>query len=152
MKLKLMKSEIPRPDDFTWEYEWRNVYYLHTTHINKEAFELDIYKGPVNAENPRADENHQDGTPYLRIFGLDRLDTDGNPQPDGLVDHRQIDFVSGHLVFPQRCPFCPCPNTSYTGDPADTLKEGVRSIYSSSNIADRREDSNYYIYVEMTCW
>ena len=152
MKLKLVKSETPRPGDFTWEYEWRNVYFLRTTYIDKEAFKLDIYKGPVNAENPREDKNHQDGTPYLRIFGLDQLDRNGNPQPDGLVDYRQVDFTLGYLVFPQRYPFSPVPGVSYTGNPADTLKERVEPIYSSSHVLDRREASKYYIYVEMTGW
>ena len=152
MKLKLVKSETPRPGDFTWEYEWKNVYFLRITYIDKEAFKLDIYKGSVNAENPREDKNHQDGTPYLRIFGLDQLDRNGNPQPDGLVDYRQVDFTLGYLVFPQRYPFSPVPGVSYTGNPADTLKERVEPIYSSSHVLDRREASKYYIYVEMTGW
>ena len=148
MKLKLIKPEnTPSPKDFTWEYEWKNVYYLRTNNIDKERLKLDIYKGPFRAENPKKDKNTQEGTMYLRIFGLDQLDLSGNPQPDGLVDYRQIDFDLGYLIFPQRYPFSPPPNVSYTGNLADTLKERVDAIYNSNNLNDRREDSKYYIYV-----
>jgi len=152
MKLKLIKPEWPRPKDFTWEYEWKNVYHLRWRNIDKERFKLDIYKGFLNAENPKEDKNTQDGTLYLRIFGLDSLDLNGDPNPDGIVDYRQIDFDWGFLIFPQRYPFSPPPNVTYTGNPADTLKERVNSIYSSNNMADRREDSKYYIYVEIITW
>ena len=149
MWLKLIKPENkPSPQDFTWEYEWKNVYSLRGTNIDKEGFELDIYKGFLNAENIQEDKNAQDSTLYLRIFGLDQLDLTGNPQPDGVVDYRQIDFGWGYLIFPQRYPFSPPDSVSYTGNPADTLKERVNSIYSSNNANDQREESKYYIYVE----
>jgi len=138
MRLKLIKPENkPSPQDFTWEYEWKNVYSLRSRNIDKEGFNLDIYRGPLNAENIQVDKNTQDSTLYLRIFGLDQLDLTGNPQPDGVVDYRQIDFGWGYLIFPQRYPFS-----------ADTLQEKVNSIYSSNNMNDRREESKYYIYVE----
>ncbi|MCK4385870.1 MAG: cell surface protein SprA, partial [candidate division Zixibacteria bacterium] len=137
MKLRLIKPDTPSPKDFTWEYEWKNVYSLRAKNINKEDFKLDIYKGALNAENIQEDKNTQDSTLYLRIFGLDQLDLSGNPQPDGVVDYRQIDFGWGYLIFPQRYPFS-----------ADTLQEKVNSIYSSNNMNDRREESKYYIYVE----
>ena len=137
MWLKLIKPDTPKPEDFTWEYEWKNVYYLRAKNIDKEGFKLDIYKGFLNKENPQEDKNTQDSTLYLRIFSLDSLDLVGDPKPDGIVDYRQIDFGWGYLIFPQRYPFS-----------ADTLQEKVNSIYSSNNMNDRREESKYYIYVE----
>jgi len=155
MWLKLIKPDKPDPNDFTWEYEWKNVYRLTrgmSANIDKEGFELDIYKGPLNDEKPQEDKNTQDSTLYLQIFGLDQLDLSGNLQPDGLVDYRQIDFVLGYLIFPQRYPFSfspPPPNGSYTGKSADTLNEKVSSIYSSDNIKVLQEHSEYYLYVEL---
>jgi hypothetical protein len=145
-RLKLIKPDMPKPEDFTWEYEWKNIYYLRANNIDKEGFKLDIYKG--NAENILVDKNTQDSTLLLRIFGLDSLDLRGDPNPDGIVDYRQIDFGLGYFIFPQRYPFSPPPNVSYTGNPADTLKERIVSIYSSNDLNKRREDSKYYIYVE----
>ncbi len=148
MKLKLIKPEAPRPEDFTWEYEWKNVYYLRAKGIEREEFELDIYKGFLNAEKIDEDENAQDSTLYLRVFGLDQLDLSGHPLPDGVADYRQIDFVLGYLIFPERYPFSPRPGVTYTENPGDTLMERVDAIYSTNNINDRREQSRYYKYVE----
>jgi hypothetical protein len=148
MKLKLIKPEVPNPKDFTWEYEWKNVYYLRAKNIDKDGLKLDIYKGPYNAENIQIDKNTQDSTLYLRIFGLDALNLSGDPTPDGIVDRRQINFGLGYFIFPQRYPFSPPSNLSYTGNPADTLKERVTKIYSSNNMDERRQDSKYYIYIE----
>jgi hypothetical protein len=148
MKLKLIKPETPRPEDFTWEYEWKNVYSLRGTNIDKDGFKLDMYKGFLNAENIQEDKNAQDSTLYLRLFGLDQLDLSGNRQPDGEVDFRQIDFGLGYLIFPQRYPFSPRSDTTFTGNPADTLRERVNSIYGSNNMNERREESKYYIYVQ----
>jgi hypothetical protein len=148
MKLKLIKPETPDPKDFTWEYEWKNVYYLRARNIDKQGFTLDIYRG--NTENILVDKNIQDSTLYLRVFGLDSLDLSGNIKPggDGIVDYRQINFGLGYFIFPQRYPFSPRPNLSYTGNPADTLKERVSSIYNSKELSTRTEDSKYYIYVQ----
>ena len=148
MKLKLIKPETPKPEDFTWEYEWKNVYDLRAKNISKQGFKLDIYKGPLNGENIQVDKNTQDSTLYLRIFGLDSLDLSGDRTPDGLVDYRQIDFGLGYFIFPQRYPFSPPHGLSYTGNPADTLRARVDSLYSSNNTERRKEDSKYYIYVE----
>jgi hypothetical protein len=148
--LKLIKPETPKPEDFTWEYEWKNVYNLGaklgTKSIDKEGFKLDIYKG--NAGNIQVDKNTQDSTLFLRIFGLDSLDLSGNPNPDGIVDYRQIDFGLGYFIFPQSYPFSPPSGLTYTGNLADTLRERVSSIYSSNDPTQQREDSRYYIYVE----
>lgn len=149
MTLKLIKPDAPRPTDYTWDYEWKNVYYLGARNIEREGFSLNIYKGLPYVENINEDPNHQDGTPFLRILGLDLVDLNGDPNPDGVVDYRQIDFGLGYLIFPNRHPFAPDPNQSFTGNPADTLKEKVESIYYGVHPQQPREDSKYYIYVEL---
>ena len=152
MRLKLIKPDTPKPKDYTWEYEWKNVYDLGTTDIPEERFRLLIYKGPLNAENIWEDPISQDGTLYLQIFGLDQLDLDGNANPDGIIDYRQMDFDLGYLIFPNRHPFAPYPNISFTGNPKDTLQEQVYMIYRSNNLMDRLEQSTYYLYVVVTSW
>jgi hypothetical protein len=149
MHLKLIKPDNPKPTDYTWDYEWKNVYFLNSKYIEREGFHLDIYKGTPNAENTTVDKNYQDSTLYLRVFGLDQLDLNAAPKPDGIVDYRQIDFGLGYLIFPNRHPFAPTPSSAYyTGNPADSLKEKVESIYSSNQLQDKVEESKYYIYVQ----
>jgi len=150
MTLKLIKPDDPKPTDYTWDYEWKNVYSLGARNIEREGFRLDIYEGFDKAENIDEDPNYQDSTRYLRIFGLDQLDLNAEENPDGIVDYRQIDFGLGYLIFPHRHPFAPYPNYSFTENPGDTLKDEnkVKSIYYWDEPSQPREDSKYYIYVQ----
>jgi hypothetical protein len=148
MVLQLLKSDDPKPSDYTWDYEWKNVYYLGNRNIQREGFRLDIYKGAPNAEDITQDPNYQDSTSYLRMFGLDDLDLNASPKPDGIVDYRQIDFGLGYLILPNRHPFAPDPNVSLTGNPADTLKDKVDQIYNWTSDREPAENSKYYIWVE----
>ncbi len=148
MVLKLLKSDDPKPTDYTWDYEWKNVYFLGRKNMEREGFRLDIYKGLPLAENINEDPRNQDSTSYLRIFGLDQLDLDAGENPDGIVDYRQIDFGLGYLIFPNRHPFAPHPNISFTGNPGDTLKDKVEQIYSWTVKTEPAENSAYYMWVE----
>jgi hypothetical protein len=139
MTLKLIKPETPKPDDYTWYYEWKNVYYLGARNIEREGFALDIYRGPDNAETVTEDPNYQDSTLYLRMFGLDELDLNADLNPDGIVDYKWIDFGLGYLIFPLDRPF-----SSDNG----LLKDPVDTIYTSDRLEDRREQSKYYIHVQ----
>jgi hypothetical protein len=148
MVLKLLKSDDPKPSDYTWDYEWKNVYYLGNRNIQREGFRLDVYMGDPNAEDITQNPDYQDSISYLRLFGLDDLDLNANSKPDGIVDYRQIDFGLGYLIFPNRHPFAPDPNVSLTGNPADTLKNKVDLIYNWTSKNDPAENSKYYIWVE----
>jgi hypothetical protein len=152
-RLKLIKPDIPKPTHRTWGYEWKNVYSLGGRNIEREGFNLDIYEGSPGGEKVNEDKNYQDSTRYLRILGLDQLDLNADPNPDGIVDYRQIDFGLGYLIFPNRHPFANHPSgnrqdSSFTGNLADTLKEKVDSIYYSNSTTARMANSKYYIYVQ----
>lgn len=108
-RLKLIKPDIPKPTHHTWEYEWKNVYSLGDRNIERDGFRLDIYIGSPGGEKVNEDKNYQDSTRYLRILGLDQLDLNADPKPDGIVDYRQIDFGLGYLIFPNRHPFANHP-------------------------------------------
>jgi len=151
MRLKLIKPDAPKPDDYTWNYEWKNVYYLGARNIEREGFSLDIYRGLPNAENINEDLNFRDSTRYLRLFGLDQLDLNADENPDGIVDYRQVNFGLGYLTFPHGHPFAPYPNVPFPGlNPGDTLKDEnkVESIYSWDDPNQPREDSKYYIHIQ----
>jgi len=148
--LKLLKPKESRPDQVTWEYEWRNVYYLGSKNIGEDGLKIDIYNG-IGGENPATDPNNYNGVRYLRIFGLDRYDKSGLPNPDGVIDFsiNQLDLVKGLLIFPDRHPFA--TGRSYTDTLSDTLSDGnkVPALYNTIfTNRSRSETSKYYIYVE----
>ena len=144
--LKLIKDYNPQPNYTTWNYEWKNVYYLGATNIDRDGFKLDIYKGKPDAENLQVDKNSQDTIPYIRILGLDRFDLSGQPKPDNLVDLSQIDLYQGYLYFPQLQPFA--ADTSYNGNMNDTLAIKIDTIYKTTILEDKNLASQYYIYFE----
>lgn len=144
--LKLLKPEKSKPQDVTWEYEWRNVYSLQSRNIDRDGLVIDVYKGISGAEKTDVDQNHQNGVRYLQMLGLDRYDQSGNPIPDGIIDFSQIDFDDGLLFFPDRHPFA--SKRSFTDNQADTLSQQVPEIYNSNLSEDRTEASTYYISVE----
>ena len=106
-KLKLLKPQNPEP--YTWQYVLRNIYSLGGANIDPSSFKLRI---EINAftDFPNLDLDSQgrgSGLDWFRIFGLDRLDQQGNPHPDGLVDIGDpylFDFQRGLLKFPVDVP------------------------------------------------
>lgn len=135
VRLKLIKPENPRPSHPTWKYEWKNVYYLGAKNINEEGFELKIYLDLPSGE----DEDTQDGVSFLQIFGLDKYDLDGNPNPDERVDlvPEIVNLQRGELIFPDLQPFA-----------LDTLDVKVEEIYKAHDYRTKSEASRYYIEVK----
>jgi cell surface protein SprA len=127
--LKLIKHRNPDSSQVTWEYMWRNVYYLQSTNIDLDGLEIEIYKGASGTERNEQNLDNQDGVPYIRILGLDRDPQSGGEGIDGKVDVHSgmILPVQGLLVFPSRKPFA----TSQVYPP-DTfrLAEQVNEIYA----------------------
>jgi len=147
MKLKLIKNSSPDVSMVSWDYVWRNVYYLKSTNIDVEGLELNIYKGPKGTEITVDNLDHQDGTQYIRILGLDQYDSrkPGEKSPDGNVDVNTgiIEPEFGLLIFPNRTPFYPSENIDSTA-----LKDTVPEIYSNSYAhVDAQNASKYYIEV-----
>jgi len=139
--LKLIKPENPRPSDATWDYEWKNVYDLRGREIQREGFELKIYKGDGDLS---IDKNYQesDKNNYLTILGLDSLNLDGQLEPDGIIDlvDEKINLNEGLLIFPTKKPFC---------DNLIGLDDTVHKIYYlPNNDADRTHSTKYYIYIK----
>jgi hypothetical protein len=144
--LKLIKPQYLKPQYITWEYEWRNVYSLRSRNIDPDGLKIDIYKAVKGDEDPNRNLNQQDGVRYLEILGLDRYNTRGEREPDGVFDQSQVILGKGYLLFPQRHPFA--SDFSFSSNPDDTLKEKVREIYTSNVSQDITDASKYYIYVE----
>lgn len=102
-RMKLLKPS--QQDYFTFQYVLRNIYPLGGTNIDSESFELRIETTDQSADNP---DFHTPGISYLRVFGLDRENAQGQPGHDGLVDkHRNVifDLDNGLLRFPLDFPF-----------------------------------------------
>ena len=104
LKLKLIKPDGALPGDPSWDLEWKNVFYLNTSGINKEGFDLKIREslGGEEAELTAL------GQSFLQLFGLDRTGVGSEQEPDGIIDldyENILNLRRGELIMPYLVPF-----------------------------------------------
>jgi len=115
LKLKMLKPDNALPGDPSWDLEWKNVFYLKSTGINSDGFDLKMIRSLGGDESELAD----DGTPFLQLFGLDRKGVGAELEPDGIIDldyENILNLRRGELIFPFLYPFM--PDSSIDGQPA----------------------------------
>ncbi len=104
--LKLLKPNSPDPSDRTWDLSWKNVYSLQAFNVNLDDFEGRMYLTGANRDDERV-EQFDDGENIVEVFGLDFFDSEGQRNPDGLIDKVFIRPAEGELWFPDLTPFDP---------------------------------------------
>ena len=109
--LKLLRPSKINTQVPTWDLMMKNIYNLNASNISKEAFQLRvIYRDDkTGIDNPslHEGENTKD-VPLIRIFGLDKLNQSGDPQPDAnfdFVEDVTINTERGYMLFPVLEPF-----------------------------------------------
>jgi cell surface protein SprA len=90
--LRLLKATITNPRIPLWDLMMKNIYSLGAFQVNRENFRLDLlYNNPTTGVDvnyiPRAP---LDQIPLIQALGMDRLDPNNAPNPDGMFD-----FVDG---------------------------------------------------------
>ena len=109
--LKLLRPSNINTSIPTWDLMMKNIYNLNANQIENENFELRInYRDDaVGFNNPSLNE----GTltrdkPLIRLLGLDRLNSNNDPQYDGNFDFIEgytINSKKGNIIFPVIEPF-----------------------------------------------
>ncbi|MBK8491603.1 MAG: cell surface protein SprA [Saprospirales bacterium] len=95
--VKMLKSTTQRVDVPAWDLMMKNVYSIGAFNVNQQDFKLDIYyEEPAGGEKRFLPDTDIKGKPLLSVFNLDNLNTQGDPQPDGVFD-----FVPGVTINPQ---------------------------------------------------
>ncbi|WP_394801480.1 T9SS outer membrane translocon Sov/SprA [Belliella filtrata] len=84
----------------TWDLMMKNVYNLNASQIQKDGFQLQvIYRDDrTGLDNPSLLEGENlKNVPLIRVTGLDNLNPQNDPSPDG-----NFDFIPGITIFPDR--------------------------------------------------
>ena len=138
--LKMLKSSItqlnlsngdPSP---LWEGMMKNVYSMRAFGVSNEEFRLDVW---YNDPSTGVDLNYiprspLDGTLLLQLLGLDRMDINTMPNPDGVFDYIDnaateggtINSQNGRIFFPSVEPF------------GDNLRNMINDRVSDPNLAE----------------
>jgi cell surface protein SprA len=155
--LRLLKSTITNPRIPLWDLMMKNVYSLGAFQVNREDFRLDIlYNNPATGIDvnfvPRAPI---DDDILLQVLGVDRLDPQNAPNPDGWFDFVDgafstggtVNTQNGRIVFPVLEPFGTTLNAALIGpDPGNPIQpESVRKsvvfqvLYDSTKVAAQNQ-------------
>lgn len=108
--LKMLKSAVLDVRTPVWDLMMKNVYSLSAFQVDKEDFRLDVLymNDETGVPIPFLPEGNLNKSLLVRVMGLDRVNLNNDPYPDGLfdfVDGITIDQRTGRIFFPVLEPF-----------------------------------------------
>ena len=132
--LKLLKATSQRPSLPIWDLMLKNVYAIGYGTLTPQDFKLDVlYQEPgLGWKRYVPFGNKNQGSPIISLINLDRLNNQGDPQPDGVFD-----YVEGYTVYSQfsRVMF---PVLEPFG------RDLAKNIYVDTSVVPNIKDSLYY--------
>jgi len=135
--VKMLKSTTQRVDVPAWDLMMKNVYSIGAFNVNQQDFKLDIYfEEPAGGEKRFLPDTDIKGKPLLDVFNLDRLNTQGDPQPDGVFDYVPgvtINPQNGRIMFPVLEPFGSAL-AKQIPNPLDSARYVYQQLYDSTKI------------------
>lgn len=133
--VKMLKSTTQRTDVPTWDLMMKNIYSIGAFQVTQQDFRLDIfYDDPGKGQKRFLPESNLAGQPLLRVFNLDNLNTQGDPQPDGIFDFVAgvtINLRNGRIMFPVLEPFGSAL-AEQIDDPTSRRKFVYQELYDST--------------------
>jgi cell surface protein SprA len=111
--LKMLKSTTANVKFPIWDLMMKNVYAVGTANVDPQEFRFDVYyEDPGRGQRRFIDDPliplSMRTRPLLQVFGLDNLNLQGDPGPDGIFDFvpgLTISLRSGRIMFPVLEPF-----------------------------------------------
>lgn len=120
--VKLLKSNITSVTEPIWDLMMKNIYPIGAYQLEKEDFKLNIFYTDPSPVNFITEAQASPGHPYaqlpedvkdeilLRVFNLDRLNFNNDPQNGGdgffdFLDGITVDSQNGRIIFPTVEPF-----------------------------------------------
>ncbi len=134
--VKLLKGTNLTPKLPNWNLMMKNIYSIGSYQVNKENFYLDILYEDSKAGTTinYIPEGAIKNKPLLSVLNLDKLNSQGDPYPDGIFDF--VDGVTvlsegGKVIFPVLQPFGSYLRTKI-GDNAIADRYVYQELYDSS--------------------
>jgi len=142
--VKLLKSTITNVRLPIWDLMMKNIYAMGAYQVSSEDFRMDILYANDNTGVPL---NYLSDSPIkdeilLKIFNLDRLNKNGDPQPDGYFDFLNgitVDSRNGKIIFPSTQPFGKYLENKLAGDNAAIKKYVFQELYDSTKFVAQQQ-------------
>ena len=138
IRVKLLKSTNLNTKSPLWKLMMKNVYSLSAYQVAEKDFRLNVlYTGDDEGiANGFFNKGSQSGIPLIRLLGLDRLNQQKDPSPDGIFDFIDgaatnggtINATNGKIYFPTVEPF----------------GKDLRAVLTEPEIADRYAFDSLY--------
>ncbi len=147
--VKMLKSTTQRTTDPTWDLMMKNIYSIGAFRVDRNDFQLNVfYEDPGQGDKRFLPETNLAGQPLLRVFNLDQLNVQGDPQPDGVFDFipgLTINLNNGRIMFPVLEPFGESL-AEQIEDPALEEKYVYQELYDSTVFLAREfAEKNRYV-------
>lgn len=151
--VKLIKGTYINPKFYTWDLMMKNIYSLGAFQVSPTNFRLDVlYQDDRIGSNINyipAGCADVKGIPLIQLFNLDDLNTNNDPQPDGVFDFKPgitINPQNGRIIFPVREPFGSYLETRFCGNQALADFYIYEALYDSTkNAAQQQPEKNKFI-------
>jgi len=149
--VKMLKSSNQRVDLPSWDLMMKNVYSLGTSQLTQEDFLLDIFyedNEDVSLKRFLPEDGFRQ-IPLLDFFQLDRLNSYGDPQQDGIFDFQPgltVNTRTGSIFFPVLEPFGNSLLKLLDGNEILYEKYGFPTLYDNSvTLARENLDKNLFV-------
>lgn len=148
--LKMLKGTSPHTTLPIWNLMMKNIYALGGFGVSKENFTLNVYyQDPGGGEKRYMPEGPLAGTTFLSLLNLDRLNSQNEPQPDGIFDFVEgitINTQQGKIIFPVLEPFGQDLAKATGTDPVLQRRYIYQVLYDSTKtVAQQYQQNDRYI-------
>ena len=149
--VKMLKSSNQRIDLPSWDLMMKNVYGLPTAQLNEQDFKFDIFfeDFTTNTLKRFIPEPNVRNTPLMNLFRLDQLNSQGDPQQDGIFDFVPgitVNSRTGSIIFPVLEPFGKSLLDLLDGNQELFDKYGFPELYNNSiTAAQQALDNNRFV-------
>lgn len=121
----------------TWDLMMKNIYSIGAYQVNPQDFQLQIwYNNPsTGTDIPFIPEGVIGSVPLIQVMGLDKLNQQLQPNPDGMfdfIDRITIYANNGRVIFPVTQPFGEFLEQKLQYDAQLYLKYGYPQLYDST--------------------
>ncbi len=120
--VKMLKSSITNVNQPVWDLMMKNIYDTGAYNLSSDDFKLNIFYNEASPLNyitpvgttafpaPGTNEDPLNETPLLRVFNLDKLNINNDPQSNGdgffdFVEGITVLSQTGKIIFPSAEPF-----------------------------------------------